>query len=240
MIRLVAFFGNPGPKYAGNRHNAGRLLIASLPFNTSLSWQKKFNGLYSSIDSSRIISAYEALACPAETAAGANPESAAVTRNAEGPAGNLTNQLPDKIHLLMPETYMNHSGEPVFQAAAFFKIKPDEILVVHDELEIPLGYISLKFSGGLGGHNGLRSMKACFGTADFWRLRIGIGRPDHDDISGWVLSDFFPEETDKLYTVLDAGALLLMQAMCVKPETLLPEWAKKKITEQEKKDGYQQ
>jgi PTH1 family peptidyl-tRNA hydrolase len=145
-------------------------------------------------------------------------------------AGNEVKNLPEKFHFLMPETFMNLSGESVFQAAAFFKISLQEIIVVHDELEIPLGTISLKFAGGLGGHNGLRSMKACFGSADCWRLRLGIGRPDHSDISGWVLSDFTKAETETLKPALDAGAALLIRALIGKPERLLPEWAKKKVT----------
>jgi PTH1 family peptidyl-tRNA hydrolase len=145
-------------------------------------------------------------------------------------------------HFLMPETFMNLSGESVFAAAAFFKIKPEAILVVHDELELPLGTAALKFSGGLGGHNGLRSMKACFGTADFWRLRIGIGRPDSrrpgqgghegsgEGIVDWVLSNFSAVEETLLAPVLDAAALALALAFDKGPETLLPEWQKKKIS----------
>jgi len=227
MIRLVAFLGNPGPAYAGNRHNAGRLLISSLPFGSSLSWQNKFKGLYTVVDNRRIISAL-----PIRTETQANEAPAPDCGSAVPVVHNKAIDMPEKIHFLMPETYMNNSGEPVYQAASFFKIKLDEIIVVHDELEIPLGFLSLKFSGGLGGHNGLRSMKACFGSADFWRLRIGIGRPNHADISGWVLSDFFPDETERLYAVLDAGAALLLQCLGRVPETLLPEWAKKKIVEQ--------
>jgi PTH1 family peptidyl-tRNA hydrolase len=141
----------------------------------------------------------------------------------------------------MPETYMNLSGESVLAAASFYKIKIEEIIVIHDELELPLGTVSLKFSGGLGGHNGLRSMKQCFGSADFWRLRIGLGRPDSrlpgeggregsgEGIIDWVLSDFSRKEQEELTPVLEAGAGLLLQTMNVEPETLLPEWAKKKI-----------
>jgi PTH1 family peptidyl-tRNA hydrolase len=136
---------------------------------------------------------------------------------------------------------MNRSGESVFAAASFYKIKPEEIIIVHDDLELPLGTLSLKFSGGLGGHNGLRSMKSSFDSADFWRLRIGIGRPDSRlpgeggregsgvGVYDWVLSDFSGQETELLNLTLDAGAGLLLQAMESEPETLLPEWAKKKI-----------
>jgi PTH1 family peptidyl-tRNA hydrolase len=149
--------------------------------------------------------------------------------------------LPPRFHFLMPETYMNLSGESAGAAAAFFKIPPERILVVHDELELPLGSLSLKFAGGLGGHNGLRSMKARLGTADFWRLRIGIGRPDDrapgeggppgsgKGIIDWVLSDFTAAERSALDQVLDAAAPLFVQALVSGPETLLPEWKKKHV-----------
>jgi PTH1 family peptidyl-tRNA hydrolase len=129
----------------------------------------------------------------------------------------------------MPETYMNRSGESVLAAASFFHIPPERILAVHDELELPLGTAAFKFSGGLGGHNGLRSLRACFGTADFWRLRIGIGRPNHRDISGWVLSDFSAAEREILDQVLSAAAAALAQALEQGPETLLPEWNKRVV-----------
>jgi len=192
MIKLAAFFGNPGSGYARNRHNAGRMLAESLPFFPSLSWQKKYNGLYASFNNG---------------------------------------------HFLMPETYMNRSGISVQAASSFYKIKLEEIIVVHDELELPLGTISLKFSGGLGGHNGLRSMKDCFGSADFWRLRIGIGRPNVGEVYDWVLSDFSKPEQELLISALDAGANLLMQTMECDPETLLKDWAKKKILLQNTSDN---
>ena len=235
MIQLVAFFGNPGLKYAGNRHNAAWHLIASLPFSSSLSWQKKFQGLYTTVERKQISAALEALSPQEEHIIFAQKplcsSVSSVVSNSSEIAHLEKIDLPEKIHFIKPETYMNCSGEPVFQLASFFKIKPEKILVIHDELEIPLGFISLKFSGGLGGHNGLRSMKACFNTADFWRLRIGIGRPNHDDISSWVLSDFTNEETDKLYPTLDIGAALLLKSLSSKPDKLLPEWAKKKVAE---------
>ena len=148
----------------------------------------------------------------------------------------------DKYHFLKPQTYMNLSGESALAAASFCKIGLDEIIIVHDEIELPFGTLSLKFSGGLGGHNGLRSMKSCFGSADFWRLRIGIGRPDtrvpgkggsigtsHEaGIADWVLSDFTAAETESLAPVFKTGAELLVQAFTDGPETLLPEWSKKK------------
>ena len=151
-------------------------------------------------------------------------------------------EVAGRIHFLKPETYMNNSGESVAAAASFFKLQPSSIIVIHDELELPLGTVSLKFSGGLGGHNGLRSMKASFGTADFWRIRIGIGRPDArlpgeggregsgEGITDWVLSPFSESERELLNLALAAGAELLVQTFQQEPETLLGAWAKKKLS----------
>jgi PTH1 family peptidyl-tRNA hydrolase len=223
---MAAFLGNPGLKYARNRHNAGRMLAEAFPFYARLDWQKKFKGRWAAPDREMIISALSA-----ET----------------GLPDPVPVQSPvEKFHFLMPETYMNLSGESVQAAAVFFKIRAEEILLVHDELELPLGTISLKFSGGLGGHNGLRSMKACFGSAAFWRLRIGIDRPG-DRLPGeggppgsgrgiyeWVLSDFTAAETEILFPALEAGAALLARALISDPEKLLPEWKKKRISSKEK------
>jgi PTH1 family peptidyl-tRNA hydrolase len=99
---------------------------------------------------------------------------------------------------LVPGTYMNLSGDSVAELARFHKIAPADILVVHDELEMAFGWFGFKSGGGLGGHNGLRSMKERQGTADFMRLRFGIGRPNHLDVAGYVLSDFSLDEREKL------------------------------------------
>jgi PTH1 family peptidyl-tRNA hydrolase len=147
----------------------------------------------------------------------------------------LTGNLTGRLHFIKPGTYVNLSGRSVLEAASFFKIKTDAIMVVHDELELPLGTLSLKFGGGLGGHNGLRSMKACFGSADFWRLRIGIGRPESGEgIADWVLTNFREEELETLDRVLETGAELLFKALSGDPQDLLPEWAKKKVENETK------
>jgi PTH1 family peptidyl-tRNA hydrolase len=165
-------------------------------------------------------------------AAGALPFSASLNwqKKYKGRYASMDAAPAGRLHFIMPDTYMNCSGESVYAAAAFFKIPPERILVVHDELELPLGTVGLKFSGGLGGHNGLRSMKQSFGTADFWRLRIGIGRPEHSDVAGYVLSDFSAAEKPLLDQVLAAASELLALALSGEPESLLPEWGKKKIT----------
>ena len=99
--------------------------------------------------------------------------------------------------LLMPQTFMNRSGQSVGALARFYRIEPAEILVVHDELDIPPGQLRLKFGGGLGGHNGLKDITAHLGTQDFWRLRIGIGHPgDRNQVVSFVLKPPRREEQE--------------------------------------------
>src|SRR5438067_7300829 len=100
-----------------------------------------------------------------------------------------------RVALLKPETYMNESGRSVAAAASFFKIEPDAILVVHDEGDFDLARLQARRGGGLGGHNGLRSIAQALGTQDFLRLRIGVGRPERGDrrsLADYVLSGFDP------------------------------------------------
>jgi PTH1 family peptidyl-tRNA hydrolase len=117
------------------------------------------------------------------------------------------------VYFLLPETYMNLSGESAAALLSFYSLKPENCLVVHDEIELPLGAVALKWSGGLGGHNGLRSLKNRLGTADFWRLRLGVGRPPHDDIAGWVLSPFTLAEQTTLQPALALAKDLLTRAV---------------------------
>lgn len=118
------------------------------------------------------------------------------------------------VWFLRPETFMNLSGDSVSELMRYHDVGPGELLVVHDELEIPLGTLSLKRGGGLGGHNGLRSIRGRLATPDFLRFRIGIGRPDHDDIADYVLSDFRKEEREILQTaVFPMAAKILERVM---------------------------
>ncbi len=91
---------------------------------------------------------------------------------------------------LKPQTFMNESGLAVSEAASFFSVKPKDILVVHDDIEKQIGDILLENGGGLRGHNGLRSINQHLGTSDFPRLRIGVGRPDKQDVASFVLGKF--------------------------------------------------
>ncbi|MDF0751862.1 aminoacyl-tRNA hydrolase [Marinobacter sp. 71-i] len=108
------------------------------------------------------------------------------------------------LHLLNPSTYMNRSGLPIKALADFFKIQPDQILVAHDDLDLPPGTAKLKKGGGHGGHNGLRDTIAHLGTNDFQRLRIGIGHPgDSRQVTGYVLGRLGKRETEELNAVID-------------------------------------
>ena len=117
-----------------------------------------------------------------------------------------TNVSGEKVYFLMPETYMNLSGKSVAAAAKFFKVEVQDILVIHDELDLDYGVMSFKNGGGLAGHNGLKSIKECLGSQDFLRLRLGIGRPSRGDVASWVLSDFKGEEADFLGNFLGEAA----------------------------------
>jgi PTH1 family peptidyl-tRNA hydrolase len=99
------------------------------------------------------------------------------------------------VWLLKPQTFMNLSGKSVAALARFFKIQPAEILVAHDELDLPPGQVKLKFGGGHAGQNGLRDIHAQLGSSEYWRLRIGIGHPgDKSEVSNWVLGKPSPDQ----------------------------------------------
>jgi PTH1 family peptidyl-tRNA hydrolase len=102
-----------------------------------------------------------------------------------------------RVGLLKPETFMNDSGRAVSAARRFFKLEPDAILVVHDEIDLEPGRLQVRFGGGLAGHNGLRSVAQHLRTQDFLRLRVGVGRPQRGDprpLADFVLSNFEPHE----------------------------------------------
>jgi peptidyl-tRNA hydrolase, PTH1 family len=97
-----------------------------------------------------------------------------------------------RVVLLLPTTFMNLSGKAAAEAARFYKVPVDRIMVIHDEVELPFGEVRVKEGQGLGGHNGLRSMEQSFGTRDFWRLRVGVGRPAQENkpLIDFVLAPF--------------------------------------------------
>ncbi len=122
--------------------------------------------------------------------------------------GLAANARHDGVWLLMPQTFMNRSGQSVAALARFYRINPAEILVVHDELDIPPGQLRLKFGGGLGGHNGLKDITAHLGTQDYWRLRVGIGHPgDRNEVVNFVLKPPRREESELIDESLDRALL---------------------------------
>lgn len=113
----------------------------------------------------------------------------------------------EKVFVLKPMTFMNNSGEAVAEAARFFKIAPADIVVLHDELDLAPGKVRTKTGGGNAGHNGLRSIDAHLGSADYRRARIGIGHPgDKSMVLNWVLHPFAKTDRDWLIPLLDAMA----------------------------------
>ena len=122
--------------------------------------------------------------------------------------GEVARVPGSEIWLVKPETYMNESGRSVGALATFYRIEPAEILVAHDELDLPPGAVKLKFGGGLSGHNGLRDIAPVLGTQDFWRLRIGIGHPrdlagSQQEVVDYVLHPPRAEERKAIADALD-------------------------------------
>ena len=116
------------------------------------------------------------------------------------------------VLLLLPQTYMNRSGESVGQAVRYFHLTSEDVCVVHDDVELPFGVVRLKKGGGLGGHNGLRSAESALRSREFWRVRVGVGRPSDP---GWDLADYvlspFSESPEEVAAVVAAAADLVEQ-----------------------------
>lgn len=217
MIKLVAFLGNYGKEYEKTRHNVAWYFEDSLPFANKFSWQNKFKGEITSFSPEEL----SQWACDSK-----------ICSKKDGSPVLVPENSPSRIYFLKPQTYMNLSGESIIEAANFYKITPEEILVVHDELELAFGFVSLKWSGGLGGHNGLRSTKSVLNTPDFWRLRFGIGRPENENIgiADYVLSRFSTQEQEMIQNVFSQTNLLLVKLLLSKePKDLIQIWGKKKL-----------
>jgi peptidyl-tRNA hydrolase, PTH1 family len=164
---LIAGLGNPGPQYAGHRHNAGFMVADVLAGRMGVSLRRDRSG-------------------------------AAV-------ATGLLAGLP--VTLARPLTFMNLSGRPVAALRSFYKIPPERVLILHDELDLPFGTVRLKLGGGDNGHNGLRSVTTSLGGPGYHRTRIGIGRPPgRMDPAVFVLRDFSAAERKDLPLVLDLAA----------------------------------
>lgn len=161
-MKLLVGLGNPGSKYANNRHNIGFMALDRIADDHGFAlWRSKFQGQLS-----------------------------------EGRLGS------GKVVLLKPETFMNNSGQSVGEAMRFFKLAPEDIIVLHDEIDLAPGKVRYKSGGGHAGHNGLRSIHAHIGDT-YGRVRIGVGHPGRKEaVPGYVLRDFAKAEADWVEDVL--------------------------------------
>ncbi len=178
---LVVGLGNPGPQYAGNRHNVGQMVLDELASRTGTTLASRGGGVLSR-----------------------RPQAA----TAEVRIGHLPGGAPGpRAVLAKPTTYMNTSGGPVAALARYYDVPAERVVMVHDELDIPFGEIRLKLGGGEGGHNGLRDTTKALGTKDYLRVRVGVGRPPgRQDAADFVLKDFTKPELKDLTWLLDAAA----------------------------------
>lgn len=127
------------------------------------------------------------------------------------------------VWLLEPQTFMNLSGKSVGSLARFYKIAPQEVLVVHDELDLPPGEVKLKKGGGHAGHNGLRDIHAQLGSAEYWRLRIGIGHPGNkNEVANWVLKKPSPDDRIAIAQALDRSLRALPHLLAGAMERATP------------------
>ena len=176
---LVVFLGNPGPKYAGTRHNAG--------FITADAAEKRYGV---SINRSR----FKALTASCELGG-------------------------EKVLFMKPQTYMNLSGDAVQQAVSFYKIPAEHVLVVSDEMSLPVGKIRIRPKGSAGGHNGLKSIISVLGTENFPRIRLGVGAPPPEyDVKDWVLSTFRNQDAEDFYAAAERAAQAVEAYISLGPE----------------------
>jgi peptidyl-tRNA hydrolase, PTH1 family len=176
---LVVGLGNPGREYARNRHNVGYMVADLLAARLGVRFGRH----------------RRAVADVAEV------------RLRSGAPGTPEFTAGHRLVIVEPLTYMNLSGGPVAGLARFYKVPPDRLIAVHDELDIPYGQVRAKVGGGEGGHNGLRSLSKSLGTRDYLRVRIGIGRPPgRQDPADFVLTDFSAAERKELEFVVDRAA----------------------------------
>jgi peptidyl-tRNA hydrolase, PTH1 family len=187
-MRLVVGLGNPGSRYARNRHNIGFMAVEAIARrHGAATFRSRFKGDL------------------AEVSIGG-----------------------ERRLLLKPQTFMNASGESVGEAARFYKMLPDEIVVIHDEIDLRPGKLRVKRGGGSAGHNGLRSIDAMV-AADYWRVRIGVGHPGIKElVQPYVLQNFSGEELgDWVEPLLDAVAETIPLLLTGSPDAFMSEVARR-------------
>jgi len=175
---LLVGLGNPGPTYASHRHNVGYRVVDELARRAGV----RFTG-----------------------AAQLRAEVAQTRLTASGMGG--VGAEAEKVVLLKSRTYMNESGAAVAKALGYYRIPPENLVVVHDELDLDFGRLRLKFGGGDNGHNGLKSIRRSIGTGEYFRARFGVGRPQgRQDPADYVLSPFPASLAEDLAVEVDRCA----------------------------------
>ena len=126
----------------------------------------------------------------------------------------------ESVLLMKPQTYMNLSGEAAAEAAKFYKIPPERVIVVSDETALPIGKLRVRSKGSAGGHNGLKSIIACLGSEQFPRIRLGVGAPPHEDydMADWVLSAFKNQDAEDIAQAAERAAEAVMSYITEGPE----------------------
>lgn len=178
---LIVGLGNPGREHEGTRHNVGFAVAEELA--------RRFD-----------------LPKPRERFKGRLAEGRASVPPGASPTGQASAR-PPRVAVLRPQTYMNDAGRSAGPARGAYKLPIERVLVLHDEIDLPFGEIRVRQGGGLAGHNGLKSLRRELGGPDFWRVRIGVGRPDSTDpeiVASYVLSRF--AESDGEVSALVARA----------------------------------
>ena len=130
-----------------------------------------------------------------------------------------------KVLFIKPQTYMNLSGDAVQQAVSYYKIPADHVLVVSDEMSLPVGKIRIKPKGSAGGHNGLKSIISALGTEDFPRIRLGVGSPPPEfDVKDWVLSTFRDRDAEEISVAADKAAQAIEAYITLGPEKTMNQY----------------
>lgn len=164
---LIAGLGNPGPRYAGNRHNVGFMTADVIARRMATGFKRGPSGV-------------------------------------QVGTGRLAGLA---VIIAKPMSFMNLSGGPLTAASGYYKIPPGRVIVIHDELDLPFEVIRLKLGGGDNGHNGLKSVTSALRTREYYRVRVGIGRPPgRQDPADYVLTDFAAAERKELPLVIERGA----------------------------------
>ena len=207
-MKLIVGLGNPGEKYEKTRHNIGFMIVEKFLRDFSqtdqITWDEssKFKSFIAQIE---------------------------WQKQTKDKSPGLNRERLEKVALLKPKTYMNNSGMSVRLAADFYKIKPEDIWVVHDDLDLPLGSLKIRLGGASAGHRGIESIIESLGTDKFWRFRLGIGHPhkknmengtvmkmskrDFGSVDNFVLGGFGQGEAGKVKTLIKKSVAAIETAL---------------------------